>query len=105
MTTRQIVSYDDITLPYDSSEGHQGSSGRPHPKKRRKINQQAKQVNLAPRRPTVNLDHEESRELTHEEIWDDSALVEAWEAAQQEYEIYHGTCKNWKDESVKKSPL
>ena len=29
------------------------------------------------------------RPLTHAEIWDDSALVDAWEAAQQEYEIYH----------------
>jgi hypothetical protein len=27
-----------------------------------------------------------SRELTHEEIWDDSALVDAWDAAMEEYE-------------------
>jgi hypothetical protein len=30
---------------------------------------------------------EESRELSHEEIWDDSALIEAWNAAAEEYEV------------------
>jgi hypothetical protein len=30
---------------------------------------------------------EESRELTHEEIWDDSALIAAWDAANEEYEV------------------
>lgn len=30
---------------------------------------------------------EESRELTHDEIWDDSALVDAWESAMAEYEV------------------
>ena len=29
---------------------------------------------------------EESRELTYEEIWDDSALIDAWNAATEEYE-------------------
>lgn len=32
----------------------------------------------------------ESRELTHEEIWDDSALIEAWDAAMDEYKV----CQN-----------
>ena len=50
-------------------------------------------------------DEEESRELTHEEIWDDSALVNAWESAMEEYETYHGPEKDWKKEPVKKSPL
>ncbi len=48
---------------------------------------------------------DESRELNHGEIWDDSSLVEAWEAAQQEYEVHHGSNKDWKTEPVKKSPL
>ena len=48
---------------------------------------------------------EESRELTHEEIWDDSTLVNAWEAATEEYEAYHGPDKGWKKEPVNKSPL
>jgi hypothetical protein len=30
---------------------------------------------------------EESRELTHDEIWDDSALIDAWDAATEEYEV------------------
>nr|KMM73522.1 hypothetical protein CPAG_09810 [Coccidioides posadasii RMSCC 3488] len=29
------------------------------------------------------------RPLTHEEIWDDSALIESWEAAAEEYKLYH----------------
>jgi hypothetical protein len=32
-------------------------------------------------------DEEESRELTHNEIWDDSALIAAWESATAEYEV------------------
>lgn len=30
---------------------------------------------------------EQSRELTHEEIWDDTALIAAWDAANEEYEV------------------
>ncbi len=30
---------------------------------------------------------EESRELMHDEIWDDSALIAAWESATAEYEV------------------
>lgn len=29
----------------------------------------------------------DNRELTHEEIWDDSALIEAWDAAMNEYKV------------------
>jgi len=29
----------------------------------------------------------ESRELTHEEMWDDSALIDAWNSATAEYEV------------------
>jgi hypothetical protein len=32
-------------------------------------------------------EEEESRELTHTEIWDDSALINAWESAAAEYEV------------------
>ncbi|KIM52368.1 hypothetical protein SCLCIDRAFT_1164107 [Scleroderma citrinum Foug A] len=48
---------------------------------------------------------EDSRELTHEEIWDDSALIDAWNSAEAEYATYHGKSKDWKNGSVKKSPL
>ncbi|KAL1849032.1 hypothetical protein Plec18167_006811 [Paecilomyces lecythidis] len=30
-----------------------------------------------------------NRELTHEEIWDDSALVRSWDEAVEEYKLYH----------------
>jgi hypothetical protein len=32
-------------------------------------------------------EEEESRELAHDEIWDDSALIAAWESATAEYEV------------------
>jgi len=51
------------------------------------------------------LEVEESRQLTQEEIWDDSALIEAWNAATEEYQAYHGPDKGWKNEPVHKSPL
>jgi hypothetical protein len=35
---------------------------------------------------------EESRELTHDEIWDDSALIDAWDAATEEYEVCCYAC-------------
>ncbi|KAL6305653.1 hypothetical protein BKA93DRAFT_824771 [Sparassis latifolia] len=50
-------------------------------------------------------EEEKSRELTHDEIWDDSALVDAWDSALAEYEAYHGPGKKWKEEPVKRSPL
>jgi len=50
-------------------------------------------------------EEEESRELTQGEIWDDSALIAAWESATAEYEVYHGTGKDWKKATAKKSPL
>ena len=48
---------------------------------------------------------EECRELTYEEIWDDSALIEAWNAATEEYEAFNGPDKSWKSEPVHKVPL
>lgn len=30
-----------------------------------------------------------SRPLTHEEIWDDSALIRSWDEAVEEYKLYH----------------
>ncbi|KAI5119797.1 hypothetical protein M0805_006594 [Coniferiporia weirii] len=50
-------------------------------------------------------DEDESRELTHEEVWDDSALIAAWDAATEEYEAMHGKNKSWKKERVHESPL
>ena len=149
--TRPVVSYDDITLPYDqpdelppqpSSSSHNAHYHHSPPsKKRKKNNQKAKQHKSASNSTSQRAeflkstgasskqqpeeerwdagdadegehgydeeggDGEESRELTHEEIWDDSALVNAWEAAMEEYEAYHGPDKGWKREPVNKSPL
>jgi len=89
MASRSLVSYDDITAPYVV------------PNKRRKRNKRARP---AEEDGAVD-DTTQSRELTHEEIWDDSALVEAWNAAVEEYEAYHGPDKGWKKEPLHTSPL
>ncbi|KAF8885240.1 hypothetical protein CPB84DRAFT_1850439 [Gymnopilus junonius] len=148
MSTRTVISYDDITLPYDPvDEGEPTTqppsrTEQPPPNKRRKKNNQKGKNRANPprsnngqqqNRPTNGFvstsskptqrqeqeqydesmqdeegyyeEDEESRELTHEEIWDDSALVYAWEAAMEEYEAFNGPDKGWKKEPVKKSPL
>jgi hypothetical protein len=57
-------------------------------------------------KPTHNgVKFEKSRELTHDEIWDDSALIEAWNAAAEEYEALNGPDKGWKSDPVHKAPL
>ncbi|KAF4623318.1 hypothetical protein D9613_001527 [Agrocybe pediades] len=146
MSTRQIISYDDITLPYDPPEetgstpaattgtapAPSNSSGTNHqpPSKKRKKNHnknknkqlRAESANRSNNNKNVpqqqylmeaeeyeyaegDYEEEESRELTHEEIWDDSALVDAWDAAMEEYQAYHGIDEDWKREPVKKSAL
>lgn len=149
MAARTVVSYDDITLPYDQPEepvqASKPSGGQPPPKKRKKNNQKAKHwdnssnakssASYSQRTAFENDlrdpkskqlqdsqivgedqwdaaegegeydEEEESRNLTHEEIWDDSALVDAWESAMEEYKAYHDGEDGWKKEPVKKSPL
>ncbi|KAF4572444.1 SMN family protein [Pleurotus pulmonarius] len=128
---RPIVSYDDISLPYqppdEDTQSTKNLSPPPRRPKKRKNNnnnnnstQHARAQNggahnqqAAPRPNTaVQVDEQEdyeaegeSRDLTHDEIWDDSALIEAWNAAAEEYEAYHGPEKDWKKEPVHKSPL
>lgn len=128
---RPLVSYDDISWPETATKDHSSKPQQPPSKKQKKSNQKPK---IQPHRiqhwddpgspdeamsygddgvsddikvVDVNKDNEEeeSRELTYEEIWDDSALINAWNAATEEYETYHGTDKNWKKEPVNKSPL
>jgi hypothetical protein len=126
MAGRSVISYDDITLPPAAS------SIQLPPLKKRKWNNNHKPTPTVQHwddpTPTVhgegpsNKQHkakdkevvfddeteredEESRELTHEEIWDDSALVDAWNAAMEEYEAYNGPDKGWKKKPVHKSPL
>ena len=141
--TRPVVSYEDITLPYDQPDEVQpqlSSSSRndhhpPSKKRKKKAKQHKNASNSTSQRADflkstgASFNHhpegeqwdanpdegeygydeggegEESRELTHEEIWDDSTLINAWEAATEEYEAYNGPDKGWKREPVNKSPL
>ncbi|CEL58305.1 hypothetical protein RSOLAG1IB_03051 [Rhizoctonia solani AG-1 IB] len=43
--------------------------------------------------------------LTQDELWDDSALIAAWDAATEEYESLNGPEKKWKEEPANKSAL
>ncbi|KAG6879016.1 hypothetical protein C0992_005843 [Termitomyces sp. T32_za158] len=114
---RTLVSYDDIALSYKASPS-EPSSIKPPPAKRRKWNKNSKgrnyndnhqrnNIGQAATSSKAGVDHEmeEGRNLTHDEIWDDSALVDAWNAATEEYEAYHGPDKGWKKEPIHKSPL
>lgn len=100
---RSVVSYDDLEqIATTPGPG-------PPPTKRRK-RQQNRKKSSGPQKfahwdePVENpdvpfTDHDyagdlegetagvESRELTHEEIWDDSALIEAWDTAMDEYKV------------------
>ncbi|KAJ3751191.1 hypothetical protein DFH05DRAFT_1539437 [Lentinula detonsa] len=122
---RPVVSYDDITLPYESpstvvQEASKVTSNKTSSskKRKRKSRHSAAAASGNQGKPGQNrlngteddedadyLEVEESRELAHEEIWDDSALIEAWNAATEEYKAYHGPDKGWKNEPVHKSPL
>ncbi|KAG2023713.1 hypothetical protein CC2G_001334 [Coprinopsis cinerea AmutBmut pab1-1] len=117
MSGRPLVSYADITEPYEAPEPppppNTATNSNPPPKKRKKSNQKSK--NRANQQPSTTTTQsrgsnnvsgfEESRELTHEEIWDDSALIDAWNAANEEYEAFHGSGQGWKRQPVTKAPL
>lgn len=124
---RPVVSYDDITLPYHQTppQPQRPYSPKPPPAKKRKWNKKVKGRNhdstqslhissngtQDPPFASVVMEveeedvDEEGRDLTHDEIWDDSALIDAWNAATEEYEAYNGPDKGWKTEPVHKSPL
>ncbi|KAJ7058839.1 hypothetical protein C8F01DRAFT_1147360 [Mycena amicta] len=104
---RPLVSYaDDIPLPYDDPEPVASASASPS-KKRKWSNQKAPTatVKQEDRELEEGEEEEDSRVLTAEEIWDDSALIDAWDAAMEEYEALNGPDKGWKNEPVHKSPL
>ncbi|KAF8973450.1 hypothetical protein BGZ46_009845 [Entomortierella lignicola] len=42
--------------------------------------------------------------LTHQEVWDDSALIEAWDKAVKHYEVYHSKTKS-DAKAITSSPL
>ncbi|KAF5377188.1 hypothetical protein D9615_006451 [Tricholomella constricta] len=132
--TRSLVSYDDITLPYQESFPPQphAHSPKPPPAKKRKWSKKPKGRHRDDSQSfnsfqKINSDNEghlqgsipvamevedetpeeedEGRDLTHDEIWDDSALIDAWNAATEEYEAYNGPDKGWKRDPVHNSPL
>ncbi|PBK75154.1 hypothetical protein ARMSODRAFT_508362 [Armillaria solidipes] len=82
---RPIVSYEDIasTPAYSLAP----------PAKKRKTNHNPKR-----KQRNRNRGSHEEEELTHDEIWDDSALIDAWTTANEEYAAHHGEDKSWKDE-------
>lgn len=117
---RAVVSYSDITdsQPPTIADTTDGGGQQPPAKRRRKSrggknqNQNAQQHWDDPGAAGPSNGYgdsygppEESRDLTHEEIWDDSALIDAWNAATEEYEVLNGPDKKWKKEPVHKSPL
>ncbi|KAF8577541.1 hypothetical protein K439DRAFT_548528 [Ramaria rubella] len=120
---RPLVSYDDIAsqAPQESS-GFSYHGPSPPPKKRRKSNHQRQgqrqhhaqysrndsreEHKVHPKKTGIDYGlKEESRQLTHEEVWDDTALIHAWDAAVEEYEVLNGPDKKWKTEPVNKSAL
>ncbi|KZT58488.1 hypothetical protein CALCODRAFT_482266 [Calocera cornea HHB12733] len=118
---RKVVSYADIspTIPDEPSSSASTSAARPPIPKRprpssplsstpgaftgRALNgsapPQAKKQKRDPK------SWQTSRNLTHDEIWDDSALVQAWDAAMEEYRAVNGEEKGWMREPTSKSAL
>jgi hypothetical protein len=149
MIVRPLVSYDDLSSPQEKRTVPPTAQPAPRPKpskKRKRYTQQhwddqpesrhadvtygeqvfeAQNENSERTGRDVRNDavpDEESRELTHEEIWDDSALIDVWNAATAEYEAstfptttfdfvnwlyqaFHGDSKSWKNEPVVKPAL
>ncbi|KAG2160220.1 uncharacterized protein EDB93DRAFT_1244973 [Suillus bovinus] len=122
---RQLVQYGDLEQSQQISVVSAAASRprqSPPSKKRKRSNQKAKRPRKTahwyePGDDQMNdddasthgedgeVEEEESRELTHEEIWDDSALIDAWNSATAEYEEFHGKTQDWKSTTVKKSSL
>lgn len=111
---RQLVQYGDLEQNNGASSSAtaiQTSPQQPPSKKRKRTNQKTQRS-----RKTAHWDdtgdltgqmnyddssahaedgeigeEEENRELTHEEIWDDSALIDAWNSATAEYDVRPGS--------------
>lgn len=105
---RAIVSYSDIADPQPSEPlpiaSTSNGTTQPPPAKRRK-SKGGKGNSHATHSTGEYGPPGESRDLTHEEIWDDSALIDAWNAATEEYEVLNGADKKWKHEPLHKSAL
>ncbi len=68
---RPVVSYDDIAYD-DATPASYDDPGQPPAKRQKRKHKKSKPQN---------------RELTRAEIWDDTALIDAWNAANEEYEV------------------
>ncbi|PBK61907.1 hypothetical protein ARMSODRAFT_1025252 [Armillaria solidipes] len=86
---RPVVAYDDI-VPDPRSSMNKDS---PSPSRKLRIDGNAAVA------------FELSRELTHAEIWNDSVLIDAWEAVHEEYAAYQGGDTALKTNPTKRSPL
>lgn len=100
---RPLVSYDDIASQAPTHESLTNSASGSPPTKRRKYkggkrggssqrnhHEDNESESRGPPRKKPRKDYvfkEESRQLTHEDVWDDSALIRAWDAAVEEYEV------------------
>lgn len=98
---RPLVSYDDITPAYEPPEDrpqgpptkkrketHQKSKRGPHKQNRgREVASHSGGRDEYQDMDGYEEDEDESRELTHQELWDDSSLIDAWNAAAEEYEV------------------
>jgi hypothetical protein len=113
MMVRSLVSYDDLSSPQENRTVPPTAQPPPRPKPSKKRKRHAQQhwddqvesrhADVTYGEQALEAQHgnaertgrdvrnnvvpdEESRELTHEEIWDDSALIDVWNAATAEYE-------------------
>jgi hypothetical protein len=128
---RQLVSYDDITGPYSAGDPESANTtslnGASSSKKRKQFEHDTHVGGPPPKKHQANVEvadysgeedenNEMSRDLTQDEIWDDSALIKAWDAANAEYEashfsnIIHGTLRRFQayhgpDKGRKKTPV
>jgi hypothetical protein len=104
---RSLVPYDDLSPPQTQPTiqnprpqtfKHVQRQDRQPPSKKRKVlkqpephkqyfNDSGNEQRMNDDLEESKTDGEESRELTYDEIWDDSALVDAWNAATEEYEV------------------
>ncbi|KZW02141.1 hypothetical protein EXIGLDRAFT_760354 [Exidia glandulosa HHB12029] len=104
---RTLVSYSDIADPQPpepiAAQSTSSAAAQPPPAKRRRKSKGGKNNNAYAQGDFGP--PEQSRDLAHEEIWDDSALIDAWNAATEEYEVLNGPDKKWKHEPVHKSAL
>ena len=101
---RSMVSYDDLEQITTPAPGPPPAKKRKRQQNKRKSTEQKfahwddpvdnYEVSFTDHDYTGDLEGEtmdaEGRELTHEEIWDDCALIEAWDAAMDEYKV----CQN-----------